>query len=503
VVIVVKTLRLFYVCILLFLIFGVTEAGAKQQDMLEEIDRYLKEQMKEQAIQGLAYVIVKNDEIIQTNAFGNADIGRQLTVKTPMKLASLSKSFTALAVMQLVEQGRIELDTPVKTYIPSFKLKDKEASEAITIRQLLNQTSGISADGEIEIANELKGKSLEETVSLLSRVKLSHSVGTTFEYTNLNYLVLGLVIEKVSGKSLNEYLEDYILGPLEMKNSYTSIKLAEKDGLSKSYSSWLGMHLPTKTLLDDLPNFLASGYMVSSAEDMGKYLRFFINGGGILSDRGIEILQTPASNAKMYLDGEFFGTYAMGWWQRNVQGTKVIGHSGDLFSAARTDMYILSEENIGVVVLTNTNNGRFTPGDSHISTDGVISILSGKTPKSEDHSQEFKLHYLIFNSILCLFIGLLLFFAIRLRKRSIKLDSNWAALFMILQLVIPVSLWLLLPVLLQIPSWSFLFAVQPDLVTAVLAILFTVFILGIYKLWRAILSHKRQRPKTFTEKVIS
>jgi CubicO group peptidase (beta-lactamase class C family) len=267
--------------LVVFVIFGgpiFAKADGENIDV-NAINTYLKKQMKVQGIEGLSYAIVKNDRMIYSKAFGMADFERKLTPKTPMKLASLSKSFTALAIMQLVEQGKVNLDAPVKTYIPWFQLQDKDASQKITIRQLLNQTSAISGEGEVIIANELQGKSLEETVRLLNKVKLSHSVGSTFEYTNLNYLCLGLVVEKVSGESLAKYDQEHILTPLKMNDSFTSVTEAQNHGLSKSYTSWFGLHLPTKNALDNLPNFLASGYMVSSAEDMAKYLQAYMNNG--------------------------------------------------------------------------------------------------------------------------------------------------------------------------------------------------------------------------------
>lgn len=440
---------------------------------VKAIDSYLKKEMKEQAIEGLSYAIVKDNQIVYSKAFGMADIGRQLTPKTPMKLASLSKSFTALAIMQLVEQGKINLDAPIRTYIPWFQLQDKESSRKIIIRQLLNQTSGISANGEVEIANELKGKSLEETVRLLERVKLSHPVGSKFEYTNLNYLCLGLVVEKVSGQSLANYDKEDILKPLNMNNSFTSIGEAEKHGLSKSYTSWFGLHFPTKNTLDDLPNFLASGYMVSSAEDMAKYLLAYMNkGGAVLSKEGIRQLQSPSPAAKMYLDGKFFGNYAMGWWSRSIQGTKVVGHSGDLFSSARTDMYILPEKRIGLVVLTNTNNGKLAPGDSHISTDGVISILSGKQPIMDINENGFQWYYLLFDSIVLVLFSFLVL---------LGLKKKWSVVLIAFSLLLPIAIYIGLPRILQVPSWSFLFCLQSDLVTVFLLATITLFVLAMVK----------------------
>ncbi|MBY0123573.1 serine hydrolase [Bacillus sp. S/N-304-OC-R1] len=454
----------------------------------ERIDSYLEDQMDKQAIAGLAYVIVQGDKIVHSKAFGKADIGTELSVQTPMKLASLSKSFTALAVMQLVDQGKIDLDAPVRNYIPWFQLKDNDLSKGITIRHLLNQTSGIQSDGELVLGTELLNKSQEETVRLMKRVGLSHPVGTEFEYSNLNYVSLGLVVEHVTGKSLADYIQTEILSPLQMNNSYTSVEEARKHGLSKDFTSWFGMLVPTRTMISDLPNFLASGYMISSAEDMGKYLLMYMNKGefqgqSILSDKGIQTLQTPAKVAKMVLDGQYFGNYAMGWWERTVQGTKIIGHSGDLFSAARTDMYILPEQEMGVIVLSNTNNGNFAPGDSHISTEGVISLLIGKEPMNREE-QGFEQYYMIFDVIVALIIASFILYIVKLKKRKATHVSitKWFVISTGLQLFLPVSILIAAPKWLGIPSWGYLFFVQADLVSVLLITLLSFITIGVIKI---------------------
>jgi CubicO group peptidase (beta-lactamase class C family) len=466
---------------------GIQLVEAKDEtNKFNRIDTYLQEQMKEQAIAGLAYAIVQGEEIVHSKAFGKADFGKPLTANTPMKLASLSKSFTALAIMQLVDQGKVDLDAPLKQYIPWFQLQDEEAAASITIRQLLNQTSGLPS--EVVIGNALLNKSLEETVKLMEKVAPLHPAGTKFEYSNLNYISLGLVVENVTGRPLAEYMETHILTPLNMNDSYTSIEEAKKHGLSKDYTSWFGMLLPTKTLLSDLPNFLASGYMVSSAEDMSNYLLMYMNQGTwdgqkVVSKKAIQTLKTPSRMAEMTLNGGYFGHYAMGWWEREVQGDKVIGHSGDLFSAARTDMYILPEKQIGLVILTNTNTGRFAPGDSHISTDGVISLLSGKEPL-EDESQSFVYYYLMFDGIVALLLIGLLWYgsrSIKHSKQTNPLTTKWVAIAMILQLSVPPILFLAAPTLLGIPSWSFFYCVQADLVSVILFTMLAFFVIGIVK----------------------
>lgn len=496
------------ISLIVCLVWGFSQFNAvsAKEEPYEKLDVYLKNQMKVQGIAGLSYVIIENDKIVHEESFGKADLNKKLTTKTPMRLASLSKSFTALSILQLVEQGDIQLDTPVKQYIPWFELKNSSLSSEITIRHLLQQTSGISSDGELVLGINLLNKSLEETVKLLKDVDMSHPAGTEFEYTNLNYLCLGLVVEYVSGMSLSSYIQSHILNPLDMTNSYTSIEEANQHGLSKGFTSWFGLHMPTDTLLSDLPNFLASGYMVSSSEDMGKYLQMYMNMGQynestILSKQGVETLQTPSKESAMYRDDTLFGHYAMGWWERNIQGTKVIGHSGDLPSLARTDMYIIPDKKIGIVLLTNTHNGLFAPGDSHISTDGIISLLLGKVPATETDSNYFT-HYLLFDGILLLILLLIIGLAILQIKKRNKLSQKRFSLSLVLTIIqigAPILLFFLTPILLGIPSWGYLYSVQADLVSAIFIILFLFMAIGMVKLSWWIKTRKKGTVKLLME----
>ncbi|RUL49425.1 serine hydrolase domain-containing protein [Lysinibacillus antri] len=487
-------------CMTLLLLSGTLEMYVEaegKEGKYQHIDSYLQNQMEVQAISGLAYAILQEDKIVHIKAFGKADTDISLTVQTPMKLASVSKSFTSLAIMQLVDQGKIDLDASIKQYIPWYRLENEEAATSITIRHLLNQTSGLPS--EVVIGKDLMKRSLEETVRLMKKVDLIHPTGTKFEYSNLNYVSLGLVVEYVTGMQLADYIETQILTPLNMNTSYTSIEEAKKNGLSKDFTSWFGKLLPTKTIMSDMPNFLASGYMVSSVEDMGKYLLMYMNKGTLagqklVSEKGIQTLHTPSETAKMYLDDEFFGNYAMGWWQRKVQGTTVIGHSGDLFSAARTDMYIIPEKKIGVVILTNTNTGTFAPGDSHISTDGVISMLLGKEPQV-DKTLSFKSYYMIFDMIVVTIFAGLLWYSFRLKRKLVRLNTitKRSMVKTALQIILSIGMIVAGPKLLGVPSWGFLFSVQSDMTCVLLFTLLTVLALGLTKMvWMLLLFNRTQ-----------
>jgi CubicO group peptidase (beta-lactamase class C family) len=198
------------------------------------IDAYVTEQVNKLGIPGLALGVVREGHIAHLRGFGTADAsGRAVTPQTPFIIGSVSKSFTALAVMQLVEAGQIDLNALVQTYLPWFELADKKASAQITVRHLLNQTSGMSEkDGNRFWAVQ---QGMEKAVRGLATVKLAHPVGTTYEYNNFNYIIAGLIVEAVSGQSYADYVTEQILEPLDMRHSYASRERALADGLSEGH----------------------------------------------------------------------------------------------------------------------------------------------------------------------------------------------------------------------------------------------------------------------------
>lgn len=158
----------------------------------EAIDDYVNKQMKIADIPGLSLGIVKNDQIVYLKGYGKADeTNRLVTPQTPFMIGSVTKSFTALAIRQLANEGKIELHKPVRDYIPWFQLSDIEASKQITIHNLLDHKSGIStkASYEYELYNDRYN--LVQAVQMLTKIKLNRPVGESSEYSNINGEIQG------------------------------------------------------------------------------------------------------------------------------------------------------------------------------------------------------------------------------------------------------------------------------------------------------------------------
>ena len=178
---------------------------------MASIDAYIENHMAEIQIPGLALSIVHNDEIVYTQGYGVADPdGTPVTPGTPFILGSTSKSFTALAIMQLVEAGRIELDAFVQTYLPWFTMAGPEAAALITVRHFLAQTSGLSGPvSDKDLVNpDVSEGALETHIRELADYKLARPVGESHEYNNTGYDILGLIVQAVSGQSFETILKN-------------------------------------------------------------------------------------------------------------------------------------------------------------------------------------------------------------------------------------------------------------------------------------------------------
>jgi CubicO group peptidase (beta-lactamase class C family) len=359
--------------------------GYNQDHSYEEIDAYVDEQLKALNIPGASLAIIEGDKIVHVKGFGvSGPDGEAPTPQTPFIICSLTKSFTALAVMQLVEAGKIDLDAPVQRYLPWFHVADPQASAQITVRHLLNQTSGLSQTaGMIPLADfDDSPDATERQARGLATFALTRPVGSVFEYSNMNYNLLGLVIEAVSGETYADYIQSHIFTPLEMSHSYTSKAEAQQNDLAVGYQSWFG----TPVAVPDLPvpsGSLPSGQLISSAEDMAHYLIAHLNEGRygevqILSPDGIAELHRPAVNAATM--GVEMGEYGMGWFiEQTRQGTR-IWHNGtapDFFSY----MALLPGQNRGIVLLVNANQMLINFALIEVGA-GAASLLAGIQPES-------------------------------------------------------------------------------------------------------------------------
>jgi CubicO group peptidase (beta-lactamase class C family) len=344
---------------------------------LAAIDRYVEAQRRATRLPGLALGIVHGDRVVHLRGFGAADpSGRPVTPQTPFLLASTTKSLTALAVMQLAEAGKVDLDAPVQRYLPWFRLADPAASARITVRHLLNQTSGLADPSTYLTSGDGSDAALERAVRALAGVQPTQPAGQAFQYENINYSTLGLIIQTVAGQSYEDYVRQHVLGPLGMSDAYTSPVEASRHGLATGHRYWFGRPVAYQQPYSRAA--VPAGYLSASAESMSHFLIAQLNAGRyqttrVLSPAGIAQLHRPA--VKIVVPDRDVA-YAMGWYVERSNGTSLLWHPGNAPNF-HADLMLAPRDRWGVVVLANGHNWLSPDRETAIAR-GVLGLLVGR-----------------------------------------------------------------------------------------------------------------------------
>jgi CubicO group peptidase (beta-lactamase class C family) len=282
---------------------------------------------------GLATVVTRGDEVVRLEANGHDSTGAPLTPDTPVRVASITKSFTAAAVLTLVDEGRVLLDEPLVTYVPDFRMADERAA-AITVRHLLNQTSGL-ADFTVDIAATHRAPDLAAYVATLGTATLAAAPGTRYRYCNVNYELAARLVEVVDGRPFAEAIRARVFTPLGMND--TTIGTTPADGYISLFGWWIAR--------SELPGFRGgAGGAVTTARDMGRWLISQSGHGALLSSSSLRAMHTPGPAAR---------NYAMGWGPLEVAGRMLLVHSGNLFTYTAVQA-IDSASGEGWAVMTNS-----------------------------------------------------------------------------------------------------------------------------------------------------
>ena len=328
---------------------------------LERINKFIEERRNLAGVPGISVVMVQNDAVVYSHGYGFANLERKIpmTDATPVEIGSTTKSMTALAIMQLVENKKLELDQTVKHYLPWFTTADQNhLSDKITLRQCLTHTSGLSS---VSIPHDtaLDETALERWVKSFKNTRLEFAPGTKTKYSNFGYAVLGLIVQQVSGVSFEQYLTKNLFAPLEMQRTTLDPKLALEFGLSKGYRGASGGIKDTPRQLGRLGS-PAGSLTTSSARDIGNYLIMQLNHGQF---HGRQII-SPASLLEMHsgLVPYHFGIpsynleheikYGFGWRVFQSRGLNLLAHNGTV--GRMGSMFLLApEQKLAVAILWN------------------------------------------------------------------------------------------------------------------------------------------------------
>jgi CubicO group peptidase (beta-lactamase class C family) len=323
------------------------KTDATQPTLEMKIDRFITHQMTTQRIPGLALAITYGNQVLHVKGYGKSNAQQPVTPQTQFSIASLSKSFTAIAVLQLVEAGKIDLDAPVKRYLPEFTLADTKTANQITVRHLLNHTSGLS-DLSFSEAFLPQPITNAERVQSLQKARPVALPGAEFHYFNPNYDVLARVVEIFSGQSFGEYLRSHIFTPLQMSQTFHATTMAEalQHGDRMATGHLMAFAIPFAA--PELSGYLGGNAgVISTAEDTANYLILHTNEGRfedkqLLTSDSMALMHTPPPQIK--------SPYAMGWFVTTENGRKILQHNG-ILSTFYTDVAVLPDEKYGIALL--------------------------------------------------------------------------------------------------------------------------------------------------------
>ena len=352
----------------------------KIKQALPVIDSIYKKHAAENHFPGISFGIVVDGQLIYKNSYGFTDIEKKIPVTSSsmFRIASMSKSFAAMAILKLREEQKLDLDDPVYFYIPVLKnIKDPTADAPhITIRHLLTHGAGFPEDnpwGDRQLADT--DKELMEFIG--KQISFSNPPGIAFEYSNLGFALLGKIITTVSGKRYQDYIKENIWEPLGMKNAEWEYANVPADKLAHGYR-WLNNNWNEEQLLHDTPDgsWGAMGSMITSVDEFAKYMAFHLSAWppsnaaekGPVKRSAVREMHHPwrwngfNPNFK-YPDGRTCAVtsaycYGLGW-AKDCEGRTIISHSGGL-PGFGSQWRIMPDYGIGVVAFANRTYSPFS-----------------------------------------------------------------------------------------------------------------------------------------------
>ena len=355
--------------ICLSILFGVgsvriLNASSQRPDVsADRLTQYVAELMKRLPVTpGLAVAVVRDDKILFAKGFGYRDIKRKLPVtpQTQFYIASTTKSFTATAARLLADEGRLDLDAPLKKNFPELVLKSPLSAEQISLRDLLTHRSGISNEA-INFRTAYTGQ-YDASVILGLLSGYSKPISPEFRYSNIGYIIASYAMEKAAGEAWQQIVERKILAPLGMKNTSGFASRAKASGdFALPYLSESGNFVEVPYKEDNTMH--AAGGMVSSAEDLAKWVIVNMDGGRfegkqIIPARSLEEILSPQINQKRTFYKFDRYAYSLGWNIGTFNNDKLIHCFGE-FPGFRPHVSFMPEHRIGVVVLANESQESF------------------------------------------------------------------------------------------------------------------------------------------------
>ncbi|MEO8208935.1 MAG: serine hydrolase [bacterium] len=345
--------------IILVLIFLITlKLNLYSQDKSQKIDELIKKYNEYNQFNGSA-LVAENGKIILEKGYGYANIEWKIpnAPDTKFRLASVTKQFTAMLTMQLVEQGKIKLDGKITDYLPYYP--NKTAGEKVTVHNLLNHTSGIPnmTNDRDFMQNKIRDPyDVKDLVVNYCSKDLEFEPGTKWSYSNSGYVILGAIIEEVTGKKYEDVLKENILIPLDMSNSGYDHSSAIIENRASGYDKSPAGYTNTRYIDMSIP--YSAGSMYSTVEDLFKW------------DQALYTDKLVSKETKDKIFTNYMNDYGYGWQIKNLKignvNKNAVFHSGDIFGFTTLIKRYVDDNNC-IILLSNSSNANIDAIDKSVS----------------------------------------------------------------------------------------------------------------------------------------
>lgn len=367
-----------------------------QRGPLRGLDAYVEQARRDWRVPGMALAVVKDDSVVYVRGFGTRTAGRDEPVDahTSFAIASTTKAFTATAIAQLVDEGKVRWDDPVSLHVPGFAVASAPGlSGELTVRDLLSHRTGLPTADLLWYAS---GSSSEDILRRLRYVRPFAAPRTRYQYNNNAYMLAGMVVEHASGMPWAEFVRTRILQPLEMNETLTGFAgLDARGNVATPHLEVRDTVRPIRYL--DFDNIGPAGSMNSSVHDMAKWIRAQLAGGVVpggerlVSEAQFREMQTPQfliPAAAFYpaatrLASPHFTAYGLGWFMQDYRGRKIVMHTGSIDGMSAL-LALVPEERLGMVVYLNLDHAELR----HALMYRVIDAYLGAPPR--DWSSEVR-----------------------------------------------------------------------------------------------------------------
>jgi len=331
---------------------------------LKGFEPFVQSILAEYKVPGVAIAVVKDGKVLYAQGFGFRDIqaGLKVTPHTLFGIGSCSKAFTALTMGLLIDEGKLEWNKPLRTYLPTFQLSEPLATEILTPRDLVSHRTGLPRHDKVWYKSTLSRKDLFDRLRYLD---FSRGIRDIYQYNNLMFMTAGVLVETVAGIPWEEFARRRILEPLGMSETNFSVADSQKSAdFSQPYQE-----IEEKIELIPFCNVDAiapAGAINSSVSDIARWILLNLNKGRfgekldkrIISEAVLAQIQTPQIIVpeEWKYDELFYGSYAMGWRINSYRGRLLVAHGGSIdgFTAL---VSMLPKDDIGLVVLNNLESG--------------------------------------------------------------------------------------------------------------------------------------------------